>query len=61
MGPTLRGENATFYKQYHMSNMFLISRLYIIKDGKIAMKGGEGPYNYKLEDVTDWIRENVEN
>jgi len=30
-------------------------RLYVIKDGVIAMKGGEGPIKYSIEDVVDWI------
>ena len=32
-------------------------RLYIIQGGKVAMKGGEGPLNYKLEDAADWLQE----
>ena len=39
---------------------YQFSRLYIINDGKIAMKGGEGPYNYRVNDVADWIRDNFE-
>ena len=36
--------------------MLAFPRLYIIHDGKVAMKGGEGPLNYKLEDAARWIR-----
>ena len=32
-------------------------RLYIIQGGKIVMKGGEGPLNYKLEDAADWLQD----
>ena len=35
----------------------LLFRLYIIQGGKVAMKGGEGPLNYKLEDAADWLQE----
>ena len=37
--------------------IFMFFRLYIIQGGKVAMKGGEGPLNYKLEDAADWLQE----
>lgn len=33
----------------------LFERLYIIKDGKIAMQGGKGPSKYFVSDVSDWL------
>lgn len=30
-------------------------RLYIIEDGTIVYKGGEGPFGYKLAEVQDWL------
>ena len=30
-------------------------RLYIIKDGMIAMKGGEGPMKYNVKEVGAWL------
>ena len=38
---------------------FQFFRLYIIKDGMIAMKGGEGPMKYSVKEVGAWL-ENAE-
>ena len=35
------------------TNIFF--RLYIIKDGMIAMKGGEGPMKYSVKEVGAWL------
>ena len=32
-------------------------RLYIIEAGKIAYRGGEGPFDYKPEEVAGWLAE----
>ena len=37
------------------SNCTDIFRLYIIKDGVIAMKGGEGPLKYSVKEVDAWL------
>jgi len=31
-------------------------RLYIIENGIITYKGGPGPFDYKLEDVLEWLQ-----
>lgn len=30
-------------------------RLFIIADGKVAYRGGEGPFDYKTEEVAEWL------
>ena len=30
-------------------------RLYIIENGKVVYRGGEGPFGYKTEEVGDWL------
>ena len=37
----------------------LFERLYVIKDGKIAVQGGKGPSNYFVSDVSNWLVEEV--
>eukprot|EP01035_Chromulina_nebulosa_P018783 gene18783-24550_t len=32
-------------------------RLYIIVDGVVVYKGGEGPFDYRLDEVQDWLAE----
>lgn len=34
-------------------------RLYIIRDGKIAYKGGMGPFGFNSTEVLDWLKINV--
>ena len=34
-------------------------RLYIIRNGKIAYKGGEGPFYYDLDEVIDFLNHNL--
>ncbi len=38
--------------------MLLCFRFYVLVDGKVAFKGGEAPYNYKVEDVEKWLKSN---
>ena len=33
-------------------------RLFIILDGKIVYRGGEGPFGYKPEEVANWLADN---
>jgi type I thyroxine 5'-deiodinase len=37
----------------------LFERLYVIKDGKVAVQGGKGPSNYFVSDVSDWLMQEV--
>ncbi|CAL4126027.1 unnamed protein product, partial [Meganyctiphanes norvegica] len=30
-------------------------RLYIVQDGVIVYKGGHGPFDYKIQEVHDWL------
>ena len=30
-------------------------RLYILENGKIAYRGGEGPFDYNTEEVAEWL------
>ena len=56
---TLRGKlSLTCFCPLKNSEITLpLFRLYVIHEDKVAMKGGEGPLNYKLEDAADWLQE----
>ena len=30
-------------------------RLYVLLDGVVAYEGGEGPYNYDLDELREWL------
>ncbi len=32
-------------------------RLYVVEDSKIVYKGGIGPYEYRPQEVRDWLKE----
>jgi len=34
-------------------------RLYVIKNGIVAYKGGTGPYNYSPNELSEWLRQHV--
>lgn len=31
-------------------------RLYVVVDGRVAYKGGKGPFGYKPEDLCEWLQ-----
>ena len=37
----------------------LPERLYIIQEGVVRYVGGNGPHNYNLEEVEEWIKKNA--
>lgn len=34
-------------------------RLYIIKDDHVVYQGGSGPTGYKMEEISDWLKQNA--
>ena len=34
-------------------------RLFIINEGKVVMIGGEGPFDYDVNKVEDWLKKNL--
>ena len=32
-------------------------RLYVIRDGMVALQGGQGPFMYRIEEVERWLQE----
>lgn len=43
------------------SKMFgaLPERLYVIRDGRVALKGGPGPFEYSIPELEKWLEENL--
>ena len=39
----------------------LPERLYILLNGKIVYMGGQGPMDYKIDEVEDWLRNHKQN
>ena len=37
----------------------LFERLYVIKDGVVAMQGGKGPSDYFVGAVSEWLEDEV--
>ncbi len=37
----------------------LFERLYVLRDSVVAMQGGRGPMEYKMEVLEEWLMKNV--
>ena len=59
---SLRGKKERFHRDQDKNSLFRISlsRLFIIKDGRIVMKGDEGPFKYSIKEAENWIENNFD-